>query len=164
MDERIERSVFALEAANRDLRRFLSSLTEEQWGATDSKEGWPVSAVAYHIADGYRIHILWLEHLRLGDRVPGTSEELDEANARTARDAVAFNPETVRRAVEAGGRLLVAYLCGLGSEEIDRSAPHGPLGGGEVSVADMLEISPWHVREHLDSLRSAVSPPEGSRT
>jgi hypothetical protein len=164
MEERIERSIADLEAANRDLSEFLGSVTEEQWRAAGSNEGWPVSALAYHIAEGYRIHMLWLEHLRLGQEVPGTSEELDDANARTAEDAVGLSPETVQRAVETGGRLLVAYLRGLGSEEIDRSAPHGPLGGDEMSVADMLEIAPWHVREHLDSMRSAVSRQEGSGT
>lgn len=164
MDARVERSVTELEAANRDLHDFLGSLTEEQWRAEASNEGWPVCAVAYHIAEGYRIHMLWLEHLRLGQEVPGSPEELDDANARTAQDALALSPDTVRRAVETGGRLLVAYLHGLGSHEIDRLAPHGALGGDPVSVAEMLEIAPWHVREHLGSMRSAVSRSEGSRT
>ncbi len=157
MDERIERSVAELEAANHDLLEFFDSLTGEQWRAAGSNEGWLVSAVAYHIADGFRIHMLWLEHLRLKEAVPGTPEELNESNARTAHDAVAFSPETVRRAVENGGQLLRAYLRGIGSEEIGRSAPHGPLGGDDMTVQDMLEIAPWHVREHLDSMRSAVS-------
>lgn len=164
MDERIERSIAELEAANRDLLEFLGSVDQEQWRATGSKEGWPVSGVAYHIAEGYRVHMLWLEHLRLGQEVPGTPEELDDTNARTAQDALALSPETVRGAVETGGRLLVAYLRGLGPQEIDRSGRHGPLGGDEMSVADMLEIAPWHVQEHLGSMRSAVSRPQGSRT
>lgn len=114
-------------------------------------------ALAYHIADGYRLHVLWIEHLRLGQEVPGSPAELDEGNARMAEDAAEFSLETVRRAVESGGRLLIAYLSGLRPEESDRAAPHGPLGGKEISVADMLEIATWHVREHLASLRSCLA-------
>ncbi|HEV8420059.1 MAG TPA: DinB family protein [Actinomycetota bacterium] len=156
-DTRLERSIEELEAANGELLAFLDTLTDEQWRTGRSKEGWPVCALGYHIADGYRLHLLWIEYLRRGQEVPGSPEELDQANARTAEDAAGFSLRTARRAVETGGRLLVAYLRGLRSEEIDRSAPHGPLGGKEVSVADMLEITPWHVREHLSSLRSCLA-------
>lgn len=163
MDERVERSIEELESANR-LLEFLGTLTEEQWLSASSKGGWPVPALAYHIADGYRLHLLWLEHLRFRHDVPGSPQDLDEGNARTAHDAYAFGPETTRRALDSGGRVLVAYLRGLGSEELDRSARHGPLGGHEVSVADMLEIAPRHVREHLASLQVAVARPGPSRT
>jgi hypothetical protein len=145
-----------LEAASRDLVRFLGALTEDQWQAVDTSEGWPVLAVAYHVADGYRIHMGWLDLLRRERPVPGTPADLDVENARAVADAKDLPKETVLPAVETGGRLIVAYVRDLGGEELTRSARHGPLGGQQVSVDFLLDIAVWHVREHLRSMRRAT--------
>ena len=146
----------ALEDANRDLLAFLASVEEEQWRMTGTAEGWPVAALAYHIADGYRIHLRWLDHMRKGEPVPGTPADLDAENARTVADAEEMSAEVVMSALETGGRLLAAYVRGLEPDELTVSVPHGPLGGDDTSVDFMLDIASWHVREHLRSLRRAV--------
>jgi uncharacterized damage-inducible protein DinB len=147
-----------LDAANRDVVGFLTSLTEDQWHAVDTPEGWPLLAVAYHVADGYRIHMGWMDLLRGGRPVPGTPGDLDAENARAVADANALPKEAVLPAVETAGRLIVAYVRDLGGEELTRSARHGPLGGQQVSVDYLLDIAVWHVREHLRSMRRAVKP------
>jgi DinB family protein len=164
MDPRIEVAITDLEEGNRDLLDFLASLTDQQWRAVSEEERWPVRAVAYHIADGFRIHMLWIEHLRLRQPVPGTPEQSDEENARTAGESAAMSPLTIRAAARTAGRLIVAYLGELRSEELGRSASHGPLGGREVGVQEMLEIAPCHVREHLKSMNAAVSRLGASQT
>jgi uncharacterized damage-inducible protein DinB len=156
-EDRIERVAARLEAANRDLLEFLASLGDAQWRVTGTVEGWPVIALAYHVADGYRIHLRWLDFLRTGQSVPGTPAALDEENARTAADARELSPGVVRSAAETAGRLLVAYVRDLDPDELRLSRPHGPLGGDEVSVESMLDIAAWHVREHLASMRVAVT-------
>lgn len=155
--ERIERAAADLESANRDLADFLASLPDDQWRTASTAEGWPVIAAAYHVADGYRLHILWLDHLRLGHAVPGTPEDLDKANAQAVSDAAELAPNTVMSAVALSGRLLAAHVRGLQLHELTASASHGPLGGRRITVEEMLDIAVWHVREHLRNMRSAVA-------
>jgi hypothetical protein len=145
-----------LEAANREIVSFLGLLTDEQWQATGTPEGWQVTAVAYHVADGYRIHMRWLDLLRRGRAVPGTPDDLDVENASAAADAMDLPKTVVLSAVETAGRLIVAYIRDLDADELSRSAPHGPLGGRDASVDFVLDITAWHVREHLRSMRAAV--------
>ena len=154
--DRIVSAADELEAANRDIVGFLGALTDTEWQAIGTSEGWPLLAVAYHVADGYRIHMQWLDLLRAGRPVPGTPDDLDAENARAAADAKELPKEVVLRAVETAGRLIVAYVRDLGSEELTRSARHGPLGGRDVSVDLVLDIAPWHVREHLRNMGAAV--------
>jgi uncharacterized damage-inducible protein DinB len=156
-EKRIDRAARRLEAANHDLLELLASLSDEQWRATRTVEGWPVIALAYHVADGYRIHLRWLDFLRARQPVPGTPADLDEENARTVADARGLSPGVVRSAAETAGRLLVAYVRDLDPDELHLSAPHGPLGGDEISVESMLDITAWHVLEHLASMRAAVA-------
>ena len=156
--DRIATAAEELEAANRDVVGFLGALTEEEWRAVDTSEGWPVRAVAYHVADGYRIHMRWLDLLRAGRPVPGTPDDLDAENARAVADAQQLSTGTVLAAVETAARLIVAYVRDLDGEELTRSARHGPLGGQRVSVDFVLDIAVWHVREHLRSMRLAVEP------
>jgi DinB superfamily len=155
-EERIEAAADELESANRELLAFLASLEGEQWAAVTTDERWPVRGAAYHVADGYRIHIRWLEFLRVGKAVPGLPADLDAENARAVADAADLSPEVIAAAADTAGRLLVAYVRGLRGEELSRSAPHGQLGGRRVAVSDMLDISPWHVRTHLAGMRRAV--------
>jgi uncharacterized damage-inducible protein DinB len=156
MDERIEAAAADLEAANSELLTFLASLEGDQWAAVTQEEGWPVRAAAYHVADGYRIHIRWLEFLRQEEAVPGTPEGMDAENAQAVSDAAGLPFTVIAAAAETGGRLLVAYVRGLQGDELSRSAVHGQLGGRRIAVDDMLDISPWHVRTHLESMRRAV--------
>jgi DinB family protein len=154
-----DRVVFAaddLEAANREIVAFLGALTEEQWQTIGAPEGWPVVAMAYHVADGYRIHMRWLDLLRREGAVPGTPADLDAENAQAVADAKDLPSDAVLSAVETAGRLIVAYVRDLDTNELTRSASHGPLGGGNVSVDFVLDITAWHVREHLRRMRSAV--------
>jgi hypothetical protein len=156
---RIEEAAADLEAAQHEVLGFLRSLSGAQWSATGTREGRPVAAVAYHVADGYRIHLRWLDLLRLGQPVPGTPADLDAENARTLADAAELPTDVVVSAVETAGRLLVAYVRDLEDGELSVSAPHGPLGHDEMSVDFMLDITAWHVREHLGSMRAAVEIP-----
>jgi hypothetical protein len=145
-----------LEAANGAFLAFLDSLGEREWRAIDTSEGWPVAAVAYHVADGYRIHLRWLDLLRRGEPVPGTPGDLDAENARTAQDAMGLSPGVIRSAAETAGRMLVAAVRGLGPGEVEASAALGPLGGRKMTVGSLLEITAWHVRSHMRSMRLAV--------
>jgi uncharacterized damage-inducible protein DinB len=154
--DRIASAAQDLDAANRDVVGFLGALTEDQWRAVDTSEGWPVLAVAYHVADGYRIHMGWMDLLRGGRPVPGTPGDLDAENARAVADAKALPKEAVLPAVETAGRLIVAYVRDLDGGELTRSARHGPLGGRQVRVDNVLDIAVRHVREHLRSMRLAV--------
>lgn len=115
--------------------------------------------MAYHVADGYRIHMRWLDLLREGRPVPGTPDDLDAENARAVADAKELPKEAVLPAVETAGRLIVAYVRDLDEDEVTRSARHGPLGGQPVSVDFVLDIAVWHVLEHLRSMRLAVERP-----
>jgi uncharacterized damage-inducible protein DinB len=153
---RIEEAAQDLEAANRDLAEFLSGVSLQQWRTARTPEGWPLIGAAYHVADGYRIHMRWLDRLRKAEPIPGGPADLDEENARTIADAEELTVEVVMSAVQTGGRLLVAYLKDLDADELKSSARHGPLEE-DVSVDDMLDITVWHVQEHLSTMRAVVS-------
>jgi hypothetical protein len=155
-NQRIADAVSHLERAGEELMSLLASMDREQWAAIGTAEGWPVKALAYHVADGHRIHLRWLDHMRKREPVPGTPAELDAENARTVADAGELSPDVVMSAVRTGGRLLAAYVRGLHPDELRFAVPHGPLGGEDTSIDFMLDIATWHVREHLASLRAAV--------
>lgn len=154
--DRVARAADDLEEANRELLQFLDGLARERWEAGATPEGWSVLAAAYHVADGYRIHLRWLDLLREGEPVPGTPRDLDAENAQTVADAGELTPEDVVAAARTAGRLLVAYVRGVGAAELSASAVHGPLGRADVSVEDVLEIAAWHVRHHLRGMRATI--------
>jgi hypothetical protein len=159
---RIASAADDLEEANRELLAFLGSLTDEQWRAAHTRDGWTLAAAAYHVADGYRIHMGWLDLVRRNQPVPGVPEDLDALNARTVADASELTPRDVLIATQTAGRLLVAYVRDLEPSELAASASHGPLARPEVSVDFLLDITAWHVRDHLRGMREAVrSPREG---
>jgi uncharacterized damage-inducible protein DinB len=154
--QRIQQAARDLEAANRELAAFLSGLTPKQWRTARTPEGWPLLGAAYHVADGYRIHMRWLDRLRRAERIPGGPADLDEENARAIADAEELDSDVVMSAIQTAGRLLVACLREIDADELKSSARHGPLEQ-DVSVDRLLDIAGWHVREHLRTMRAAVS-------
>ena len=154
-DARLQHAADDLDSATRELLDLISLVPEAAWNAGQTAEGWPVAAVARHIAKGYLIHMGWLDHLRRGERVPGSPPDLDRQNERDAR-SMRERAEVISE-IERNSTRLAGYFRDLQPREISQAGPHGPLGGDAISVEEMLGICAWHVRSHMESVRAAMS-------
>jgi hypothetical protein len=142
------------EATNEELLDLVAPLDEQEWISSGTREGWPVAAVARHIASGYSIHAEWISHVRRGESVVGTPDDLDKENAEAAGQPV--RKQDVVAEIRGALPKLLESLEDLDPDELRRSAWVGPIDQ-EASVGELANIAAWHVRHHTESIRLAVS-------
>ncbi|HET8630214.1 MAG TPA: DinB family protein [Thermomicrobiales bacterium] len=145
------------EAVNDALIATVERCTDEEWRRPSAEEGWPVGVVAHHIASVHHDFIGLVGALAAGKtRSPGSSmADVDESNARHARDFAAVGKAETLAALRENAAALARLLRGLTDEQLERTA--GVFGGHDLSVAQVLEwIVIGHAREHLASIRATL--------
>jgi len=146
-----------LAAVNGEAVDFVRSCSEEQWRTMVPGEDWTVGVVLHHIAEGHANGLRWLRAMSRGDAVTESAEDIDRWNdAHARRSAGMGRAETLALLLENGARTEAA-LRRLTDEELDRTAPFGPAGGGSLPAGAMAEVVARHAREHLAHARRAAA-------
>ena len=141
--------------ANAEFVAFVKTCTDDEWGRATEAEGWPVNAVADHIAWGHEVSAGWIRTIRAGDDVPGSPEAHDAANAARATGAAGTSRAEVIEVANRNVEQLAELLRSLTETDLSKSAAFGPGGGMTMSV-DQLAGSRRHLDRHLGSIRAAL--------
>ncbi|MFN8557914.1 MAG: DinB family protein [Dehalococcoidia bacterium] len=146
------------EAISDEVTAAVTGASDEQWRAACAAEGWTVAAVAHHIAEVQQAFAGLVAKLAAGETYSPTisMDEIDESNARHARDhAAVVRAETLSR-LETSRAGIAQRLRGLSDADLERTA--GVFGGRELSVARVVEwVVIGHAAEHLASIRATLN-------
>ncbi len=145
-----------VEAANEEAIAFAAGCSDAQWSAVVPGEQWPVGVVLHHIAGGHELMIGWLGRARRGEEIATTAAEIDDDNARHARDYAGVTRAETVDALRRHGADLAAVIRSLDGDELARSVPFGPAGSMAVTTRALVEVSARHCRTHLTDARGAL--------
>jgi hypothetical protein len=139
-----------------DVLMFCDGCSDTEWGLRTTEEGWPVGAVAHHIALGAQKLTLWTRRICAGEETGETAESIHAWNAQeSARHLERPRSTTMALLVETAAEAR-GMLEELTDEQLDRTAMYTILGERRTAerMAQSLVI---HMRGHFDHMRSAVS-------
>ncbi|HUG13411.1 MAG TPA: DinB family protein [Thermomicrobiales bacterium] len=141
----------------------IAECTPEQWQTVCPDEGWPVGAIARHVAGGMQFHAGHIIRMARGRPVAQvTMDQIHESN----RENETANPNHAEAlaALRANRDRLVGIIRHLSDEQLALSQPVPFFNNGEtLTTRDMIErIATGHVRAHMDSVRAVVDGCEGS--
>lgn len=144
-----------LEAAAAEVAAFIASCPDDVWRKTVDGEGRTVAALAAHCAVGNDLALGWILLLMAGRPVLETGEMHDARNVtegeRFARAPKAGIADALQRSTERAARLIRS----LTDEELDRMEMFG-VAGREITVGRFLPNFARHMRDHLESMKSAL--------
>jgi hypothetical protein len=147
------------ERAHGEIVEFVRACSLAEWRAVCAAEGWPVSAVVGHIADGYTTSVEWTQEHLAGRPVRLTQMENDARNAARAPAGARLTPEEAIDLLENRAGLVRAVVGGLSDEQLLITQPIALAGGREVTVGQLTGILTRHITGHLTSCRAATSEP-----
>jgi hypothetical protein len=155
MGARGEQLAAQLEQANNDVIATIQGLSDEQWKAVTSEEGWSVGVLAHHIATSHEGISGLVQALGNGAPVPPiTMDMINAGNAQHAQQFASVSKDETLDLLRTGGAKAVGVLRGLSDEQFDRS---GQLLGGTVTCQQITEnILINHPRSHLQSIKKAL--------
>jgi hypothetical protein len=135
----------------------VSGCTAEQWQRLTASETWPVGVVAHHVSQVQGFFAGVLAGLSAGETSPVAlrSEDIDENNARHARDFVDVGQPETLAALRENGAALSRQIRGLDDDLLARGA--FALDGQELTAAQVIELGViGHFQEHMKSIRQTI--------
>lgn len=156
--KRSERLASEFKEINDELIALVSGCTVEEWKQPSVDEGWPVGVVAHHVASVIPAFIGIVEQVATGATLSlrVSMEEVNEGNARHARDYGGVSQEEVLELLRTNGGRAESVLRGLTDEQLAHTTSAFPAG--ELSLAEVVErIVIGHSHQHLASLRATLA-------
>jgi hypothetical protein len=158
MSDSAERLAAWFERASDDFIELVEGCSPEQWRAACPIEGWPVGAVARHVAGGMQFHASHIARMARGRSiVQVTMDQIHESN----RENETAEPDhaEVLATLRANRDRLSGLILGLSDDQLALSQPIPFVNDGEVlTTADMIQhIAIWHVDTHMASVRAVVA-------
>jgi uncharacterized damage-inducible protein DinB len=154
---RAEELAAQYEAVNDAIVETVSECTAEQWQRVTASEGWPVGVVAHHVSQVQGLFVRVLAGLSSAESslIALTMKDINENNARHARDfAGVGKPETLE-ALRENGAALERQIRGLDNEQLAQRA--FVIDGQELNGDQVIEFGViGHFREHLESMRDTT--------
>lgn len=145
------------EAANAEVLAFVSACDDATWNTSCEGEGWPICAVAAHIADGYKGVTGWIREIVAGRPVTVTPDQLNASNAARAATNAGRSRDAVLVALRERAAAAADLVRSLSDEELARSVPFGLARGETVTAAWLAENAlVGHPRRHLASMRASA--------
>lgn len=158
MSERVETLAQEFEQANAALARTIEPLSESQWQARCTGEGWPVGVTAHHVVGGHQVIGGMVSTVAAGQPLPPlTWEMLDQSNAQHAQQYAGCTKAETLALLRQQGEAAAATVRGLSDEQLGRT---GSLMGQAMSAEQLIQnILIGHVRDHQASIEAAVNAP-----
>ena len=150
-----------IEQGAAELAAFAATLSEDEWrapmpgGGNDKR---PVGIIVHHVASAYPIEIELARTIARRHAAPDiTSEDVDELNARHARNVANAGKTTTLDLLYRNSRDAAAAVRAFSDEELDRAAPFSLSDGALVTVQFVIEDHAvrhsWH---HLARIRRTL--------
>jgi hypothetical protein len=156
MDERISEALRQFDEVHAEVVAFVRACDEHDWRERTTVEGWRVGVVAHHIAVGYTTARGWIDHLRIGEPVPGDPDSHAFGNAEHAAVFDRTTKEETLHDLESNAAVFREFLVRIQPGEMEKGAEHGPAGGHVITVERMVRATAGHPRLHLENMRTAV--------
>jgi hypothetical protein len=140
----------------KEVLTFCEGCSDAEWNVRTAEEGWPVGAVAHHMALGAQKLMLWTRLISAGEETGETAESIHAWNAlESARHSERPRSTTLallrETAAEARG-----MLQDLNDGQLDRTAMYTILGERRTAER-MAQSLVGHMRGHFEHMRAAVS-------
>src|SRR5262245_12405886 len=150
MSERARTLADRFEQANRDLISAVERISDAQWKAKTTAEGWNVGVVAHHIAGGHIGISTAIQKIANGESFP--MPNLDKLNAEhAAQYANATKAETLAL-LRQNAATAAAMVRGLGDAQLDRVG--GPMNMSAAKAIERILIG--HIHDHHASIRKTI--------
>lgn len=136
----------------------VSNSSADQWQRATASESWSVGVVAHHVLAVQHFFSGILNGLSAGETrlVPLTSQEVDENNARHAREFAGVDKQETLLALRESGRELWGTISGLDDTQLARIV--FVIDGQELTAEQVIEFGLiGHFQEHLASIRAALA-------
>lgn len=154
----VEQLATQLEGVSDELIATVEGCTDEQLRLTTARERWPVAVVAHHLAVTYGAIADLLAGMAADQsfRLELAEGELDENNARHAREYASVGKQETLDLIRANRPTFVAQIRNLDDGQLDRTA--GIVDGNELTVLQMIEgAGIYHTADHLESIRETIA-------
>jgi hypothetical protein len=160
MSDKIRTAVSQVEGLRDEVLSTVEALSDAQWQATTSSEGWPIGYTARHIAAGFRQSREWIEAACAGTPAQVDRAAIDASNAAGLATHGVGERQDVVEIVRLQAEALTNLLAGLNDALLD--APALVSTSGTRSVEAIVSVLlPLHTRNHLESIRTSVAAAAG---
>ena len=139
--------------ANAEFTAFVESCSDAEWRAICRGERWRVGVVAHHIAWGHERAADWINAIRSGVPIPGSTQSHSASNAIKAVQVAGISRDEVVFLARRNAERLVAILRSLSDEDFERAVPFGPAGGRRISIEGLGRS---HLDRHLASMKATL--------
>ena len=158
MSERAQSLADLVQSFNDAVLAFVDRCPKKAWRKTCTDEDWSVGVVARHIAAGHLRVIQLARTMLQGKPLPDiTMEQLIEEGNTHAHKHADCTPEEVQSLLKDNGGAAVAFITGLGDDDLDRNG-HLALVGGDITVEQLLRtVIIQAVGEHLSSMQATIA-------
>ena len=155
MSERAEALAAQFEQANNDLIKAVESMSDAQWKATCTSEGWPVGVTAHHVGGGHHAIGGLAQAIANGQPVPPLSmEQINQGNAQHAQQYANCNKAETLELLRRDGDAAASMVRGLSDEQLQRSAS---VIGNQMTAEQVIQnILIGHVQMHGASIKQAI--------
>lgn len=139
--------------ANAELIAFVQSCSDQEWRAICRAERWRIAVVAHHIAWGHERAAEWINAIRGGRPIPGSTQSHNASNAIKATQVAGISRDEVVFLARRNGERLVAVLRSLTDEDFEQAVSFGPAGGRPLAIEGLGRS---HLDRHLASMRATL--------
>lgn len=152
---RQEEAAASLEAASAAVAEFIATCPDDVWRRTVEPEGRTVAALAAHCAIGNDLALGWICQLLAGRPVLETGETHDARNGVEGERFARAPKAGVADALHRSTARTALFIRALTDEELERYEMFG-VAGRELTVGRFLPNFGRHMRDHLESMKSAL--------
>jgi uncharacterized damage-inducible protein DinB len=154
---RVEELAAQYEAVNDAIVDTVSGCTAEGWQRVTASEGWPVAVVAHHVTQVQGFFVTVLAGLSSAESsiMAVTMQDINENNARHARDFAGVGKSETLDALRENGAALKRLILDLDDEKLALGA--FVIDGQELNGEQVIEFGLiGHFHEHLGSIRATI--------
>jgi len=146
-----------LEQGARALEDVASTLTHTEWQAPIPGDGRTIGVVIHHVAWMYPLEIELAGRLAAGMPISTTWTDVDELNARHAREHRAVTMEETLDLLRRNSASAAAAIRSMSDEALDRAAPVSLNADAPLTCQFFLEDhAVRHSYHHLAKIRSTL--------
>ena len=144
------------EAKARGAMATLEQLSEADWKKVTEAEKWSVGVTAHHLAGALEAVAQLIKTIVAGQPVGFRLDQLDEMNARHAKEYANCTKAETIALQEKGAAAAVAAIRGLNDEQLAKSGTLGP-GGPTMTAEQLVTLGLLnHIDDHYGSIRKTA--------
>ena len=157
MSQRAKEISQRIRAFSDEVIALVEKISEDEWAKVCEWEECPVGATAYHMGAGhFAISDMASMIIRGEDLPPLTMDQVNAMSKKQTQVHVECTKADALGVLRKNSEGMVAFVAGLGDEELDRKGSM-PAFGGEVTTEQLIRYVIFDsAAQHLDSIKAAI--------